>query len=99
MLSMIIICIWVGVYFPSYFLSKSYLFFPNKCHRIWKHVFPTDLIILKSQGLDVILGMDWLSKSQSFIDCANHSNTLCTPTGQKIRYESKYKHKQAQVNS
>ncbi len=28
---------------------------------IGRHVFPTDLIILESQGLDVILGMDWLS--------------------------------------
>ena len=26
---------------------------------IGRHVLPTDLIILKSQGLDVILGMDW----------------------------------------
>ena len=28
---------------------------------IGTHVFPSDLIILESQGLDVILGMDWLS--------------------------------------
>ena len=28
---------------------------------IGRHVFPSDLIILESQGLDVILGMDWLS--------------------------------------
>ena len=26
---------------------------------IGRHVFPSDLIILESQGLDVILGMDW----------------------------------------
>src|SRR3954466_9029128 len=31
---------------------------------IGKHVFPTDLIVLKSQGLDIILGMDWLAKYQ-----------------------------------
>ena len=29
-------------------------------HRAYD--FPTDLIILKSQGLDIILGMDWLAK-------------------------------------
>ena len=29
---------------------------------IGKHVFPSDLIILESQGLDIILGMDWPSK-------------------------------------
>ena len=28
---------------------------------IGRHVLPSDLIILESQGLDVILGMDWLS--------------------------------------
>src|SRR3954471_1728200 len=66
---------------------------------IGRHVFPTDLIIFKSQGLDVILGMDWLAKYQGVIDCASHSITLRTPAGLKIRYESKYKHKKAQVNS
>ena len=33
MLVMIIISIWVGVYFPSYFLSITYLFLPNRCRR------------------------------------------------------------------
>ena len=36
------------------------------CHpmnlSIGNHEFPTDLIILESQGLDVILGMDWLTR-------------------------------------
>ena len=27
--------------------------------RIGNYVFPSDLIVLESQGLDVILGMDW----------------------------------------
>src|ERR1041385_141612 len=66
---------------------------------IGKHVFPTDLIILESQGLDVILGMDWLAKDQGVIDCDSRSITLRTPTGQRIRYVSKYKHQHAQVNS
>ena len=30
--------------------------------RIGNYLFPSDLIVLESQGLDVILGMDWLSK-------------------------------------
>src|SRR4051812_14089417 len=122
---MIIISIWVGVYFPSYFLSTTYLFLPNGCRRdviprgmrtttaemsaslgcyqlslaIGKHVFPTDLIVLKSQGLDIILGMDWLARYQGVIDCASWSISLSTPSGQKIRYVSKYKHQHAQVNS
>src|ERR1041385_4135932 len=66
---------------------------------IGKHDFPTDLIILKSQGLDVILGMDWLDMYQGVIYYASRSITLRTPTGQKIRYVSKFKHQHAQVNS
>ena len=30
--------------------------------RIGNYLFLSDLIVLESQGLDVILGMDWLSK-------------------------------------
>src|SRR3954466_2463362 len=66
---------------------------------IGQHVFPTDLIILKSQGLDIILGIDWLAKYQGVIDCASRSITLRTPAGLKIRYVSKYRDKNAQVNS
>ena len=30
--------------------------------RIGNYLFPSDLIVLESQGMDVTLGMDWLSK-------------------------------------
>ena len=46
---------------------------------IGRHVFPSDLIILESQGLDVILGMDWLSMYGGNIDCASKSILLTTP--------------------
>ena len=39
--------------------------------RIGNYVFPSDLIVLESQGLDVILGMDWLSKCEGNIECAS----------------------------
>ena len=45
---------------------------------IGRHVFPMDLIILESQGLDVILGMDWLSMYGGNIDCASKSILLTT---------------------
>ena len=38
---------------------------------IGRHVFPSDRIILESHGLDVILGMDWLSIYGGNIDCAS----------------------------
>ena len=49
---------------------------------IGSHVFPSDLIILEPQGLDVILGMDWLSRYEGNIDYASRS-ILLTPGGKK----------------
>ena len=45
---------------------------------IGRHVFPSDLIFLESQGLDVILGMDWLSMYGGNIDCASKTILLTT---------------------
>ena len=53
--------------------------------RIGYYMFPSNLIILESQGLDVILGMDWLSKYGGNIDCASKSIMLTTPEGRRIK--------------
>ena len=66
---------------------------------IGRHVFPTDLVILESQGLDVILGMDWLSKYEGNIDCARKSILLTTPEGKRIKYVSRHTRRRTQVNS
>ena len=66
---------------------------------IGRHVFPSDLIVLESQGLDVILGMDWLSKYEGNIECASKSILLTTPEGRRIKYVSRHKPKRTQVNS
>ena len=47
--------------------------------RIGNYVFPSNLIILESQGLDVILGMDWLSMYGGNIDCTSKTILLTTP--------------------
>ena len=60
--------------------------------------FPSDLIILESQGLDVILGMDWLSMYGGNIDCASKSILLTTPEGKRIKYVSRYTPKSTHVN-
>ena len=52
------------------------------CHStlsIGNHDFPADLIVLESQSLDVILGMDWLTKFEGNIDCARKTILLTTP--------------------
>jgi hypothetical protein len=48
--------------------------------------FVTNLIILESKGIDVILGMDWLSKHKVLIDCAKKSIKLTTPDGKELEY-------------
>ena len=66
---------------------------------IGTHVFPFDLIILESQGLDMILGMDWMSKYGGSIDCASKSIYLTTPEGKRIKYVSRHVPKRSQVNA
>jgi hypothetical protein len=41
---------------------------------------------LKSKGIDVILGMDWLSKHKVLIDCAKKSIKLTTPDGKELEF-------------
>jgi hypothetical protein len=43
--------------------------------------FVANLIVLESQGIDVILEMDWLSKYKVLIDCTKKSVKLTTPEG------------------
>jgi hypothetical protein len=46
--------------------------------------FVTNLTILELKGIDLILGMDWLSKHKALINCANKSVKLTTPEGKEI---------------
>jgi hypothetical protein len=62
------------------------------------HKFPTHLVVLPSQGFDVILGMDWMTAYGGVIDCANRAITLTTPEGKKIRYKSRLEPKDIRLN-
>jgi hypothetical protein len=48
--------------------------------------FVANLIVLKSKDIDVILGMDWLSKYKILIDCAKKSVKMTTPEGKEIEF-------------
>jgi hypothetical protein len=48
--------------------------------------FVVNLIILKSKGIDIILGMDWLSKHRVLINCAKKSIKLTTPDGKELEF-------------
>jgi hypothetical protein len=47
-------------------------------------VFLADLIILPSQGIDVILGMDWLTKHKGIISCASKTVLLTDHQGKAV---------------
>lgn len=59
---------------------------PNLSLEILGVPFPADLVVLHSQGLDVILGMDWLAKNQGRIDCANRSIMLTNEQGIQVKF-------------
>jgi hypothetical protein len=46
--------------------------------------FVTNLIVLESKGIDVILGTDWLSKQKVLIDCAKKSVKLTILDGKEL---------------
>jgi hypothetical protein len=41
---------------------------------------------LESKGIDVILGMDWLSKRMALIDCSKKSVRLTTLEGKELEF-------------
>jgi hypothetical protein len=47
-------------------------------------VFLADLIVLPSQGIDVILGMDWLTKHKGIISCASKTVLLTDRQGKSV---------------
>jgi hypothetical protein len=61
------------------------------CHRVNIKIrgvdFIANLIIMDSKGIDVILGMDWLSKHKVLIDCTKKPIKLTTTDGKELVYE------------
>jgi hypothetical protein len=48
--------------------------------------FVANLIVLESKGIDVILGMDWLSEYKVFNNCAKKSIKMTTPEGKEMEF-------------
>jgi hypothetical protein len=48
--------------------------------------FVTNLIILESKGIDLILGMDWSSKYKVLIDCVKKSIKMTTLEGKEMEF-------------
>ena len=60
------------------------------CSKVSIHIrgveFLANLIVLESNGIDVILGMDWLSKHKGMIDCAKKAVKLTSSSGKEMEY-------------
>jgi hypothetical protein len=52
------------------------------------------LFVLNSEGIDTILGMDWLSKHKGGINCAQNSVSLINPSGEQVTFASHVKKSQ-----
>jgi hypothetical protein len=52
--------------------------------------FHADLVILGEQGLEVILGMDWMAKYKGHIDSARRAITITSSDGREIRHVSSF---------
>jgi hypothetical protein len=48
--------------------------------------FVANLIVLELKGIDVTLGIDWLSKHKVLIDCTKKSIKLTTPDGKEMEF-------------
>jgi hypothetical protein len=59
---------------------------PKVNHKIREVDFIANLIVLESNGIDVILGMDWLSKHKVLIHYAKKFVKLTTPDGNELEF-------------
>jgi hypothetical protein len=59
--------------------------------RIGGHIYPTNMIVLKGQDIDVILGMNWLAQHEAIIDTRKRTIQINTVLGEsqlKIKLSS-----------
>jgi hypothetical protein len=60
------------------------------CSKVSIHIREVELlanlIVLESNGIDMILGMDWLSKHKGMINCAKKAMKLTSSNGKELEY-------------
>nr|ABA97359.1 retrotransposon protein, putative, Ty3-gypsy subclass [Oryza sativa Japonica Group] len=61
---------------------------PSMTVEIQGLIFPANLILLESKDLDVILGMDWLTRYRGVIDCASRTIKLTNAKGEVVTFQS-----------
>jgi hypothetical protein len=73
------------VSFPRGDMNAGHVF-PKVSILIRGVQFLANLIVLESKGIDMILGMDWLSKHNGLIDCAKKAVRLTPSSGKELEY-------------
>jgi Zinc knuckle./Retroviral aspartyl protease./Retrotransposon gag protein. len=68
--------------------STSVQFSPSVTIEIQRSPFLANLILLESKDLDVILGMDWLTRHRGVIDCASRTIKLTNAKGEVVTFQS-----------
>jgi hypothetical protein len=58
----------------------------NVSLKILGRDFRANLIIIDSKGIDVILGMRWLTACDAVIQCAKRSVLLTSPAGERFEF-------------
>jgi hypothetical protein len=61
--------------------------------------FLANLVVLKSWGIDIILGTDWLQKHDGVFQCRKKSVLLTSPQGERIEYVGTPSSNSGTVNS
>jgi hypothetical protein len=56
---------------------------PNLRIEIRRIDFPANLVVMGTQGLDVILGMNWLHRNQATVSCDKRTVKLVSPSEKK----------------
>jgi hypothetical protein len=46
--------------------------------------FPANLVVMGTQGLEVILGMNWLHRNQATVSCDKRTVKLVSPSGEEV---------------
>jgi hypothetical protein len=57
---------------------------PNLRIEIRGIAFPASLVVMRTQGLDVILGMNWLYRNQATVSCDKRTVKLVSPSGKEV---------------
>ena len=60
--------------------------------------FYANLIVLGTKGLEVVLGMDWMSRHKGLIDCAKKAITMTSTTGISVEHISETLPRQFKCN-